>query len=238
MPLANSSTQASLPKSPICPRVLTTPHKWTTCTSKTVQPCPGTPPPTSATAAWCTGCPSSRTFPPGLSRTSCLARRWSWPNLLLYRSGLLGGQWYISGLKSPLLVFCWWPCNLLCVQITSVDPITKLEVLDTADIPDSNDQVEHCCTRDIHGQLSPADLGGVRPEQGPAGAAGGAQEGDSPLCGGGLQGLAQGESGGASWQTDNIQTISIRDYSSGFLLHNSGTTNPSPSTTSNRWRCT
>ena len=78
-----------------------------------------------------------------------------------------------------------------------MDPITKLEVLDTADIPDSNDQVLHCCRQTSSNISYPADLGGVRPEQGPAGAAGGAQEGDSPLCGGGLQGLAQGESGEA-----------------------------------------
>ena len=33
------------------------------------------------------------------------------------------------------------PKNLMQFQITSVDPSTRLEILDTADIPDSNDKV-------------------------------------------------------------------------------------------------
>ena len=39
--------------------------------------------------------------------------------------------------------------NLIQFQITSVDPSTRLEILDTADIPDSNDKVLKEFVRDV-----------------------------------------------------------------------------------------
>ena len=39
--------------------------------------------------------------------------------------------------------------NLIQFQITSVDPSTRLEILDTADIPDSNDKVIKEFVRDV-----------------------------------------------------------------------------------------
>ena len=39
--------------------------------------------------------------------------------------------------------------NLIKFQITSVDPSTRLEILDTADIPDSNDKVSKEFVRDV-----------------------------------------------------------------------------------------
>ena len=41
------------------------------------------------------------------------------------------------------------PKNLMQFQITSVDPSTRLEILDTADIPDSNDKVLKEFVRDV-----------------------------------------------------------------------------------------
>ena len=41
------------------------------------------------------------------------------------------------------------PKNLMQFQITSVDPSTRLEILDTADIPDSNDKVIKEFVRDF-----------------------------------------------------------------------------------------
>ena len=41
------------------------------------------------------------------------------------------------------------PKNLMQFQITSVDPSTRLEILDTADIPDSNDKVSKEFVRDV-----------------------------------------------------------------------------------------
>ena len=41
------------------------------------------------------------------------------------------------------------PKNLIQFQITSVDPSTRLEILDTADIPDSNDKVLKEFVRDV-----------------------------------------------------------------------------------------
>ena len=41
------------------------------------------------------------------------------------------------------------PKNLMQFQITSVDPSTRLEILDTADIPDSNDKVIKEFVRDV-----------------------------------------------------------------------------------------
>ena len=41
------------------------------------------------------------------------------------------------------------PKNLMQFQITSVDPSTRLEILDTADIPDSNDKVLKKFERDV-----------------------------------------------------------------------------------------
>ena len=49
-------------------------------------------------------------------------------------------------------------------QITSVDPTTRLDILDTADIPDSNDKVGPAGFWGIEVDLKLADLGGLGSE--------------------------------------------------------------------------
>ena len=80
-------------------------------------------------------------------------------------------------------------------QITSVDPTTRLDILDTADIPDSNDKVGPAGFWGIEVDLKLADLGGLGSEYRSAEVDRGVEERHSSLCGRSFQGLAQGKSG-------------------------------------------
>ena len=62
------------------------------------------------------------------------------------QDGLELGRLAIRQVHSVMLGL---PKNLMQFQITSVDPSTRLEILDTADIPDSNDKVLKKFERDV-----------------------------------------------------------------------------------------